>query len=47
MVLEIGIYLGELKDMVCFLSGMTIEVVVMLEEKGLRIVIILVMKCCM
>lgn len=40
MVFEIGKYLGELKDMVCFLVGIIIEVVKVLEEEGFRVVVI-------
>lgn len=47
MVLEMGEYLGVLKDMVCLLGGIIIEVVCVLEEKGFCAVVIEVMMKCM
>lgn len=47
MVLEMGEYLGVLKDMVCLLGGIIIEVVCVLEEKGFCVVVIEVMMKCM
>lgn len=47
MVLEMGEYLGVLKDMVCLLGGIIIEAVCVLEEKGFCVVVIEAMMKCM
>ena len=46
MVLETGKHPGELKDMVCSPQGTTIEAVKVLEEKGLRGIVMDAMDAC-
>lgn len=47
MVLESGMHVGELKDMICSPAGTTIEAVCTLENKGFRSAIIEAVKSCM